>query len=119
MPAKPVACEADVSATAGSVLYPGAASGAWTAGPVSVTPYAPLTVGGAATLAQATCLFSFTGTSPAPASSPVAGTSSLTLTPTATVLKFGGGNLLRDGDQAADSYGNTLAASSGRILASG
>lgn len=115
MAVKPVACEGDASATPGTTLYAGAQSGTWTAGPVSPITYDHLTVGGVAVLAKASCEFSFSGTS---GNTAVTGSSTVTLSPSATVLQYGGANVLRDGNSADDEYGNTLSASSARALAS-
>lgn len=118
-----VASASDVTASPGQVPYTGAASGVWTAGPVTTVPVpkpgAPeLTVAGAAALQQATCVFTFSGTSPAPAT-PVAGASTVTLTPTGSRLLVNGQSVLRSGDSASDAFGNTLSAtSSGKLHAS-
>jgi hypothetical protein len=61
MPAKAVAVEGDVTATAGTAPFTGAESGTWTAGAVSVTTYDDLVVGTRKVVWKATCTFSFTG----------------------------------------------------------
>jgi hypothetical protein len=115
MAAKPVACVGDASATAGTTPSTKADSGTWTAGPVSVTTDPHLTVGGLAVLAQASCTFSFSGTK---GMNPVTDSSTVTLSPSSTVLTYNGGALLRDQDSAQDTYNNTVSVSSSRILAS-
>lgn len=106
-----VAVGTDISAAPGSALYTGAEKGTWTAGPVTVSTYRSLTVGGAETAWEARCTFTFTGTGPSPSEAPVPGSSDVTLTATAKKLLGGGNYVLVDGDRAQDEYGNTLSVS--------
>lgn len=114
MAQKSVAVAADVSASGGTTPYSPAVSGTWTPGSVSCDSYAKLKTGSAATVWKASCDFSFTG--PDSNGVTVTGSSSVTLTASATKLQGGGTNVLRDGDQATDSYGNKLSvAASGKL----
>jgi hypothetical protein len=114
--AKSAAKAGEVSATAGTKFYSPAVKGKWTAGPVQETPYSKLKSGGKAVVHKAECTFSFTGTGPTPAESPVSGTSKVTLTAKTTKLQKGASNVLVDGDSEKDSYDNELKASaSGKL----
>lgn len=116
MAVKRVAVAADVSATPGSTPFDGAASGTWTAGAISVSTYAKLTLAEAETAWKAQCTFSFSGTTPAPASSPITGSSPVTLTATTKKLQGGATHVLVDGDQEQDRFGNKLSVSaSGKL----
>lgn len=116
MAQQPVAVSADISAAPGSALYTGAAKGTWTAGPVTVSTYRKLTIGGAETAWEARCTFTFAGFGPTPAENPVSGSSNVTLTATAKKLQGGGNHVLVNGDRAQDGYGNTLSVSaSGKL----
>jgi len=106
-----VAVAADISVSPGVVLCLGAAKGAWKAGPVTVSTYRSLTVGGAETAWEARCTFTFTGTGPSPSEAEVTDSSDVTLTATAKKLLGGGNYVLVDGDRAQDEYGNTLSVS--------
>ncbi|RUN74795.1 hypothetical protein EJC47_19765 [Sphingomonas sp. TF3] len=106
MSLKPVAVEGDVSPSPGTTPYSPAVSGAWSPGAVTYTKYDKLTVGGAKTVWQAKCTFSFAGSDANGVA--VAGTSNLTLTAGSTKLQGGSSNVLLNGDTANDSYGNTL-----------
>lgn len=108
MALKPVAVEGDVSATAGTTLFSGAQSGTWTAGPIQLSSWSKLKVGGTATIWKAICLFSFSGLNGSGAT--VVGTSTVTLTADSTKLQGASNNVLRDGDSETDSYGNKLEA---------
>jgi hypothetical protein len=111
---KPVAVASNVSAMAGTTPFTGAESGTWTPGPVQCQSHAKLQIGGAATVWQATCSFAFAGASSSGAA--ISGTSSVTLTAPATKLQGAGNNVLRDGDENSDSYGNKLSVSaSGKL----
>jgi hypothetical protein len=105
---KPVAVEGEISATAGTTLHPPAASGTWTAGPVVEVPHTKLSVAGKAVVLQATCTFTFSGTTSPPASSPVAGVEVVVLSPASTILLSSSTSVLVDGDSAEGVYGNKL-----------
>ena len=62
MATKAVAARGDVSAKAGTTPSSKADSGTWTAGPVSVTTFDDLTVGGDPVVVEAECTFTFSGT---------------------------------------------------------
>jgi hypothetical protein len=114
MAQKPVAVASDVSATAGTGLVDGADSGTWTPGPVQCQSHAKLQIGGAETVWQATCNYVFSGLSSSGVGVP--GASSVTLTASATKLQGGGSNVLRDGDENSDEFGNKLSVSaSGKL----
>lgn len=107
---KKAAVEGDVKATPGTTPFPPADSGAWSAGPVTDTPYPKLSSGGKKTLSQSMCTFTFTGTQSTPNGPvPVSGTEMVTLVAKKTKLTAGG-NLLLDGDNQQGVYGNKLEA---------
>lgn len=70
----------------------------WTAGPITYTDAAKISIGGTKVILQATCTFT------KPANPP----DIVTLTPGATKLKDNGSNILRDGDSITSGQGNTL-----------
>jgi hypothetical protein len=115
MPGLPVAVHGDVHATVGAGMFGSATSGSWTAGTVTEQTYTWLTVGGAAVVHAASCTFSFTGSD---GMNTVTGTSTVSLTAATTVLQHGSTNVLRNGDSASDTYGNTLAVQASGILTS-
>lgn len=108
-----VAVAGNVVPTPGSdVTFGGKAdSGSWSVGSVTVNAYAKLTVGGsAAVIHEARCTFTFLGSKTAgPVTTAVGGTSTVTLRASTTVLQKGLSNVLLDGDEAHDSFGNSLA----------
>lgn len=104
----------DVNATAGSQPFKPATDGKWTASPVTYKSYSNLSISGTKVIYEAECTFVFAGTTAPPASAPVAGTSTVKLTAGTTQLQRGVNNVLKDGDSAKDSYGNTL-----KVAASG
>jgi hypothetical protein len=95
VPARSVAVDGDVSATAGTAFYTGATSGTWTAGPITATTYENLESGGKKVIWKAECTFSFTGENSG--GSAVTGTEKVTLTAT-TKLLDPGQHVLVDGD---------------------
>jgi hypothetical protein len=109
-----VACQADVSAAPGMTLFTGAQSGAWTAGPITVTPHPRLQVGGVPAVSGAACTFTFTGVNGANA--PVTGEETVTLAASATKLRDSAAGLLLTGDHANGVFGNTLQVASARKL---
>jgi len=117
MPLKPVGKVGDTAATVGTGMYGAAASGSWTAGPVTETAYALPTIGGVATIHAASCTFSFSGVQ-SDGTTPVTGTSPVTLTAATTTLQKGSTFVLRDGDAFSDTYGNTLTVHAAGILRS-
>ncbi len=132
MAGKSVATKADVKTTPSTQTpYPPAdplpAGGAWTAGPVTVTSYAKLTIGGQPAISEAKCTFSFTGTQTIPGppvvKKPVSGTDDVTLSAAAlgtTKVQGGEQQVLRDGDQSNTSpYGNVISISASEKLTSG
>lgn len=104
-----VTLDGDVNASPGSTMYADATAGAWAAGPVIHELGAKIKVGGTFVCTKATCTFTFTGTKDL-GFTPVVGTSTVSLEPGATLLKDGGTDLLLDGDENSDSYGNALKA---------
>jgi hypothetical protein len=114
MPSIPVARQGEVTATAGTTPYTGADSGTWTPGSINSTAHTKLKRGGTSVIRQASCLFSFSGANSS--GTAVAGTSTVTLTAGTTKLQKGVSNVLQDGDEASDSYGNKLKAiTSGKL----
>ena len=118
MATTPVAVEGDVLAQPGTTPAPGAASGVWTPGQVNYTSYAFLTVNGVAVIYEASCTFSFSGTSPPPASSAVTDSSDVKLSAGGTVLMASQNNVLLNGDSANDDFGNKLEVVTGNHLKS-
>lgn len=116
MPPISVAIQGDVVATPGTVPATGAASGTWTAGPVSYQSYSKLKVGGNV-IHQASCTFNFSGATSG--GSAVTDVSTVTLTAGSTKLQKGSTFVLQNGDQKSDSFGNKLQAQSSRKLKSG
>jgi hypothetical protein len=114
-----VACVGDVTATAGAGIPPTADAGIWTAGPVTLTSYDKLTVNGAKAVHQAQCTFSFNGTKGTTPPVTVTDSSTVTLTAAPTILEGSLSNVLRNGDSASDTFGNTVKATSARLLTSG
>lgn len=117
MALKPVAVEGDASASGGDQMYQPADEGEWTPGPVVLTSYDKLTVGGTKVIHKAECEFTFDGMNNKP-NTPVAvsGTSSVTLEADGTVLMGGSTMVLVDGDSNEDSYGNEISISASGIL---
>lgn len=107
--AKAVAVEGDVSATAGTMPFTGAESGAWTPRNVMMNSYADLKSGGRKVLWQAQCTFDFIGQSSSGAM--VKGSETVTLTAAPTSLKKSAHFVVVDGDQATGTYGNKLTSS--------
>jgi hypothetical protein len=120
MAGKSAAKASEITATAGTTFYSPAVKGSWTAGPVQpVTTYSKLKTGGTAVVHKAECTFSFSGTGPTPAESPVATTKKVTLVGKTTLLQKGLSNVIVDGDSKTDSWGNKLEASaSGKLKSS-
>lgn len=101
-----------VLATPGVVPYPPAASGVWTPGPIIYKNASKLSVNGNMVTFEAECTFMFSGLTPA--TTPVTGSSKVTLTPMGqTKLTENGKSLLRLGDRISDQYNNTLQVISG------
>ena len=119
MAGKQVAVKEDVQATAGSTPFTGADSGTWTAGPVTCSFYDQLKIGGSKVIYKAECKFTFTGTSPAPAKSPITGTETVTLEAQSTKLQGGLSKVLVDGDSATGTgnFGNKLQINASHKLA--
>lgn len=106
-----VALNGDVIATPGSTP-PGNCTPApgWTAGSVIYTNGTKIKVNGIFVITKAECTFTWTGAPPPLGCSPTTMTSKVTLNPSTTKLKDNSTNILRNGDTAQDSYGNTLTA---------
>lgn len=104
-----VALQGDVQATGGAVPFPPATvTTSWVPGPITYTLAKYIQVDGVAAVVKATCTFAFTGLN---VLVPVSGTSTVSLEPQApTFLNDDGDDLLKNGDVAVDSYGNTLQA---------
>lgn len=114
MAGKSVVVDGGVTATAGTTMFTGADSGAWTAGAVTYQSYPNLTINGVPAIYQASCTFTFSGLSSS--SAPVTGAETVTLTASATLMQGGLSNVLVDGDQATGTYGNQLTAQSSGLL---
>lgn len=78
----------------------------WTAGTINEVTVSKLKVNGNRAIKQASCVF----THPTDPDSP----STVTLTPSGSKLKVNGSDLLRVGDSASDTFGNSLAVISGQ-----
>jgi hypothetical protein len=111
--ADPVACRGDVSARAGTTPSTKADSGTWTAGPVTLTTFDGVEVGGDPVVTEAECTFSFAGTK---GNSAVADSSTVTLSASEHPLLGSQDSVLVDGDEEQDEYGNTVSVSSSRAL---
>jgi hypothetical protein len=122
MAGRAVAKSGDVSPTNGTGMFTDphtmvtAASGNWTAGPVTETSYPFLTIGGAAVLHEATCTFAFAGYDSS--NNAMAGTSDVDLVKGPTTLQKSSTFVLRDTDSKSDGYGNTLSLSAPNNLTS-
>jgi hypothetical protein len=110
---KAVAARGDVSAEAGTTPSSKADSGTWTAGPVSVTTFDDLTVGGDPVVVEAECTFTFSGTK---GNSAVADSATVTLTAADHPLLGTQDSVLVHGDEESDTYGNKVSVSSTRDL---
>lgn len=100
--------DGDVVAIVGTIPYTGAAQGTWTAGPIIYGAYERLTIEDRAVIYQASCTFSFQGTTPPPASAPVVGSEIVTVEAAKTVLQGKQLSVLRNSDFKKDAFGNTL-----------
>jgi hypothetical protein len=121
MASKKVAVDGDVTATAGTTpgIEGSAGPPGWTAGKVSYQTYSHLTVGGKEVAYEATCTFSYSGTTTsAPATAVGPKTADVTLKAKSTVLQNGSTKVLVDGDKEEDTYGNKLSVSAGGVLKS-
>jgi hypothetical protein len=116
MASKAVATAADVSATAGTVPVTGS-TGTWTAGAIQVTTCDAVRTGGQI-IREASCTFSYSGTTTSTPSSPVTATEDVKLTAATTVLTCGQ-PVLVDGDKKVGAHGNQLKVASGRPLRTG
>ncbi len=108
--------QGDVTASVGTVFFTGATSGTWTAGSVSVTTSDALRSDGSLAATEATCDFTFSGSN---GTSPVAGSSTVKLSPSTRAIRVGGRHPLVDGDAATDAYGNSLQVSSSASVRTG
>jgi hypothetical protein len=103
---KAIALQGTVIAIPGTVPYPPAQSGAWTAMPVQVKTVSKVKVGGKPAIAEAECKFMFTGIQTTP-SGPVTVTGQETVKLTAKGTKLQK-KLLVQGDMMQSPYGNQL-----------
>src|SRR5689334_15587418 len=86
-----------------------APSGTWTPGKGDETPDTTLSVGGAASLHQASCTFTFKGTlSPPTPPKTVVDSSTIILKPKSTTLQAGQTAVLLDADSTSDKFGNNV-----------
>ena len=113
MPPEPVACRGDVSARAGTTPSTKADSGTWTAGPVSLTTFDDVKVGGDPVVVEAECTFAFSGTK---GTSGVTDSSTVTLSASDHPLLGSQDSVLVHGDEEEDTYGNKVSVSSTRAL---
>jgi hypothetical protein len=119
VPSKKVAVDGEVTATPGT--KPGIEGSAgppgWTAGPVSYETYSHLTVGGKEVAYEASCTFTYSGTTTsAPATAVGPKTADVKLSAKTTVLQSGSDKVLVDGDEEEDSYKNKLSVSAKGVL---
>lgn len=112
---KAVACDGNVTATAGTTPYTGADSGTWTPGQVKYTTRPKVKAGGVAAISQAECTFSFSGKS---GNTVVNGSEKVVLTAGQTKVQKGAGGVLLSGDSKTSAYGNKLEATSSAKLKS-
>jgi hypothetical protein len=117
MPLKPAAKTGDTTKTVGTTMFTGASSGSWTGATITETAYPLLKIGGVAAIHQASCVFSFSGFA-ADGTTPVNGSSTVTLTASPTTLQKSSTFVLRNGDTTQDTYGNTLTVVAANILSS-
>jgi hypothetical protein len=114
-----VAVEGDTVATASdstSTVAKPSWLGSWSAGAITETSYAKLSVGGVNVIHQARCTFTFRGedTSTQPPTPNMMTTSEVVLMASTTILQKGASSVLVDGNNATDDDGNEL-----RISANG
>ena len=116
MPTNSVAVEADVvtegSSTHTNVNY----QGSWAVTTVTKHIYAHLTIDGSPVVFEVTADFTYTGTDSANNGAPVTDDSSVTLTAPPTLLTYGSGSLLVDGEASQDAHGNMVRIESSRHL---
>lgn len=116
MSGKSVATEGDVVPTVGTdptkvkdkASARPAASGTWTARPVSYKSYSQLKINGKKAIHEASCTFDFAGSDSA--GNPVANSETVTLSPKSTLLQGASSNVLVNGDSITSTYGNKLEA---------
>lgn len=80
--------------------------------------YSKLTIGGSPVIYQASCTFSFSGTTSSTPPVTVTGTDMVTLSPSTTKLQKNENNVLRDGDSITSIYGNEISISASHKLRS-
>lgn len=97
-------------------MFTGAASGSWSAGPVTHASYSRLSIEGKAVVHGADCTFNFTGSTSNGA--PVTGSETVALQAGVTVLQKGLSGVLRDGDSATGAFGNRLEVKTANVLRS-
>ena len=118
MPAINVAIQDDVQATPGTdQTYNGASVGTWTAGTITYKKYSKLTISRSPIIYEASCQFTFAGSTSG--GTAVGGTETVTLKAATTKLQKDFNSALRNRDETTDSHGNKLAVSSTRKLKSG
>jgi hypothetical protein len=114
---KPVACEADIQAKADTGMMEGDVSGTWSIVPpgLQVKTYSHLTVGGKPVAYEASCNFTYSGST---GSSATVATDSVTLSAGTTVLENGSSKVLLDGESAkgTTSSDNKIEVTSSQIL---
>lgn len=103
-----VAKVGDVETEVGSVPFPPAASGSWTAGQITYTSYPKLKIDGAEVIHEAKCTFTFNGATSSVPPVTVTGSSEVILTASATKLQQGSSYALKVGDSQQDGYLNTV-----------
>jgi len=113
---RPLARQGDIrarpSANGHFVAEAGSATGTWTAPDPALTLLAPARAATEPLVASASCTFRFKGTLDAEPHTVVTGSSSVRLVARPTVVRVGGADVLRDGDQASDTFGNRLVVAS-------
>jgi len=95
-----------VNTIPGTIPYPPAVSGTWTAQPVVNTLAAKISVDGNKVVLESECTFNFTGVDSG--GNPVTGSETVTLSASPTVLTDNSNDILRLGDIAVGTYGNTI-----------
>jgi hypothetical protein len=119
MPTKSVAVETDILTAASSTHTNVNYAGSWSVATVTKHTYAHLTIDGSPVVYEVIADFAYIGTDTANNGAPVSDCSRVTLTASPTLLAYGGGSVLVDGDANQDAHGNTVRIESNRHLKTG
>jgi hypothetical protein len=119
MPTESVAVETDVVTEASQTHTTESYQGLWSVTTVTKHIYSHLTIDGSPVVYEVTADFAYSGTDSADNGASVTDASSVTLTASPTVLTYGGGAVLVNGDTNQDAHGNTVRIDSSRHLTTG